>query len=38
MIQGQLGEAGLIEIFLDGDELTHRPVDVESPDDVLLIH
>jgi ATP-dependent Clp protease ATP-binding subunit ClpC len=38
MIQGQLGEATLIEIFVDGDELTHRPVDVEAPDDVLLIH
>jgi ATP-dependent Clp protease ATP-binding subunit ClpC len=38
MIQGQLGEAGLIEIFLDGDELTHRPVDIEATDDVLLIH
>ena len=25
MIQGHLGEASLIEIFVDGDELTHRP-------------
>jgi ATP-dependent Clp protease ATP-binding subunit ClpC len=38
MIQGQLGQASLIEIYVDGDELTHRPVDVETPDDVLLIH
>jgi ATP-dependent Clp protease ATP-binding subunit ClpC len=38
LIQGHLGEASLIEIFLKGDELTYRPVDVESPDDVLLIH
>jgi ATP-dependent Clp protease ATP-binding subunit ClpC len=38
MIQGQLGEFSLIEIFVDGDELTHRPVDVEATDDVLLIH
>jgi ATP-dependent Clp protease ATP-binding subunit ClpC len=38
MIQGQLGEASLIEIYVDGDELTYRPVDVEAPDDVLLIH
>ncbi|HYN25323.1 MAG TPA: ATP-dependent Clp protease ATP-binding subunit [Pyrinomonadaceae bacterium] len=38
MIQGQLGQASLIEIYVDGDELTHRPVDVEVPDDVLLIH
>ncbi len=38
MIQGNLGEAGLIEIFLDGDELTHRSLGVEAADDVLLIH
>jgi ATP-dependent Clp protease ATP-binding subunit ClpC len=38
MIQGQLGSASLIEIFVLGDELTHRPVDVEAPDDLLLIH
>ncbi|MGH9904598.1 MAG: AAA family ATPase, partial [Pyrinomonadaceae bacterium] len=38
MIQGQLGSATLIEIFVLGDELTHRPVDVEAPDDLLLIH
>jgi len=38
MIQGNLGEGGLIEIFLDGDELTHRSLGVEAADDVLLIH
>src|SRR6266496_267559 len=38
LIQGQLGEAGLIEIFLDGEDLNYRPVEVETPDDVLLIH
>ena len=38
MIQGNLGEGGLIEIFLDGDELAHRTLGVESSDDVLLIH
>ncbi|MCA1601145.1 MAG: hypothetical protein LC776_05730, partial [Acidobacteria bacterium] len=38
MIQGQLGQASLIEIFVDGGELSHRPVDVEASDDVLLIH
>ncbi len=38
MIQGELGQASLIEIYVDGEELTHRPVDVEEPDDVLLIH
>lgn len=38
MIQGQLGEASLIEIYVDGEGLTHRPVGVEAPDDALLIH
>jgi len=38
MIQGQLGEASIIEIYVDGAELTHRPLDVEAADDVLLIH
>ena len=37
MIQGQLGGATLIEVYVDGDELTHRPVDVETADDVLVI-
>ena len=38
LIQGHLGEASLIEVFLDGDELNYRPVGVETPDDALLIH
>ena len=38
MIQGQLGGANLIESVLDGDELTHRPVDIETSDDVLAVH
>ena len=38
LIQGHLGEASLIEVFLDGDELNYRPVGVEAPDDALLIH
>ena len=38
MIQGQLGGANLIEIILEGDELTHRTVDIETADDVLAIH
>ncbi len=38
MIQGQLGGVTLIEVFVNGDELTHRPVDVETADDVLVIH
>jgi ATP-dependent Clp protease ATP-binding subunit ClpC len=39
MIQGQLGRSALIEIAVEGDELTHRPVDIETADDdVLAIH
>ena len=39
MIQGQLGRASLIEVSVEGDELTHRPVDIETADDdVLAIH
>jgi ATP-dependent Clp protease ATP-binding subunit ClpC len=38
LIQGHLGEASLIEVFRDGDELNYRPVGVETPDDALLIH
>ena len=38
LIQGHLGEASLIEVFLDGDELNYRPIGVETPDDALLIH
>lgn len=38
LIQGHLGEASLIEVFLDGDELNYRPVGIEAPDDALLIH
>lgn len=38
LIQGQLDGASLIEIVVDGEELTHRPVDIETSDDVLAIH
>ena len=38
MIQGQLTQASLIEVTVEGDELTHRPVDIETADDVLAIH
>lgn len=38
LIQGSLGDASLIEVFLDGDDLNYRPVGVEAPDDALLIH
>jgi ATP-dependent Clp protease ATP-binding subunit ClpC len=37
LIQGTLG-GPLIEVFLDGDELAHRPAGVEEPGDALLIH
>jgi len=37
LIQGTLG-APLIEVFLDGGELAHRPAVVEEPGDALLIH
>jgi ATP-dependent Clp protease ATP-binding subunit ClpC len=38
LIQGQLAGASLIEVFLAGNELDHRPIGVEVPDDALLIH
>jgi ATP-dependent Clp protease ATP-binding subunit ClpC len=38
LIQGQLIDASLIEVFLDGDDLNYRPIGIESPDDALLIH
>jgi ATP-dependent Clp protease ATP-binding subunit ClpC len=38
LIQGQLIDASLIEVFLDGDDLNYRPLGVETPDDALLIH
>jgi ATP-dependent Clp protease ATP-binding subunit ClpC len=38
LIQGHLGEATLIEVFLDGTELNYRPAGVEEPGDALLIH
>ncbi len=38
LIQGHLGNASLIEVFLDGTDLNYRPLGVEAPDDALLIH
>ena len=38
LIQGHLGDASLIEVFLDGDDLNYRPVGIETPDDAILIH
>ena len=37
LIQGTLG-ASVVEVYLDGDELNHRPAGVEEPGDALLIH
>jgi len=38
LIQGQLGTASLVEVYLEGNELNYRPLGVETPDDALLIH
>ncbi len=38
LIQGHLGEASLIEVYLDGNELNYHLIGVEAPDDALLIH
>ena len=38
MIQGDLEGASLIEVLVDGDELSFRPAGVETSDDALLIH
>jgi ATP-dependent Clp protease ATP-binding subunit ClpC len=38
LIQGQLSEINLVEVFLDGDELNYRPTGVEDASDALLIH
>src|SRR5687768_12187642 len=38
LIQGQLEGATVIEVFLNGQEIDFRPVEVETPDDALLIH
>jgi ATP-dependent Clp protease ATP-binding subunit ClpC len=38
LIQGSLAGATLIEVFREGNELSHRPVGVEEPGDALLIH
>lgn len=38
LIQGQLLDFSLIEVFLDGDGLNYRPVGIEAPHDAILIH
>jgi ATP-dependent Clp protease ATP-binding subunit ClpC len=38
LIQGHLTGASVIEVFVEGDDLNHRPVGVEETGDLLLIH
>jgi len=43
LIQGHLGDASLVEMFVDGDVLSFRPImvdeaGVEQPGDLLLTH
>jgi ATP-dependent Clp protease ATP-binding subunit ClpC len=38
LIQGQLVDFSLIEVFLDGEDLNYRPIGIEAPDDAILIH
>ena len=38
LIQGHLGDASLLEMFLDGDDLNYRTIGIEAPDDAILIH
>ncbi len=38
LIQGSLGDATLVEVFQEGEELSYRPAGVEEPGDALLIH
>src|SRR5215204_4767779 len=38
LIQGSLGDAAVVEVYADGNELSYRPTAVEEPGDALLIH
>ena len=38
LIQGSLGDASVIEVYAEGNELSHRPAAVEETGDALLIH
>ena len=43
LIQGHLGDSSLVEMFVDGDELSYRPImideaGVEQPGELLLTH
>ena len=38
LIQGQLADSDLVEVFLSDDSLDFRPISIEANDDALLIH
>jgi ATP-dependent Clp protease ATP-binding subunit ClpC len=38
LIQGSLGDAAVVEVYAEGNELSYRPTTVEEPGDALLIH
>jgi ATP-dependent Clp protease ATP-binding subunit ClpC len=38
MIQGNLGESPVIEVYVDGEQLNYRPAGVNEPGDAILIH
>jgi ATP-dependent Clp protease ATP-binding subunit ClpC len=38
LIQGEIGEASSIEVFVDEGGLNYRPIGIEEPGDALLIH
>jgi ATP-dependent Clp protease ATP-binding subunit ClpC len=38
LIQGEIGEASSIEVFVDDGGLNYRPIGIEEPGDALLIH
>jgi hypothetical protein len=43
LIQGHLGDASLVEMFVDGDGLNFRPIridesGIEQPGELLLTH
>ncbi len=38
LIQGTLSGTEVVEVFVDGSDLNHRPIGVEAPGDALLIH
>ncbi|HEX8291961.1 MAG TPA: ATP-dependent Clp protease ATP-binding subunit, partial [Pyrinomonadaceae bacterium] len=38
LIQGTLGDASVVEVYAEGNELSYRPAAVEEPGDALLIH